>query len=80
MKNIKKSLVAATLLFSFAGNVMAFEPSSGIQEEDKVGPFESYINCVSSCVDRTEPWSIQRTACAIDCYVILTADIVGLFS
>jgi hypothetical protein len=79
MKHIKKSLIATALVLSFAGNVLAFEPSAEIEEFDR-GPFETYKVCVDSCISRTSPSTSERVACGADCYIKMVADIFKLFA
>ncbi|MCC5925762.1 MAG: hypothetical protein JJU41_04300 [Bacteroidetes bacterium] len=77
MKKIRTFLAAGLILASFSATVFAEEQEA--TTEITKGPVETYVDCVESCVERTEPNSLRRVACASDCYIILVSDFFQLF-
>jgi hypothetical protein len=41
------------------------------------GVIESYINCVSYCVNTYAPWSLRSMACSFDCYISFYGNVIG---
>lgn len=75
MKKIQRLFIsgifAMMLVFSLGTqSVFAEEP------EVVIGPFEKYLDCIGSCIERTQPRSLRRAACSADCYIVLVGDVV----
>lgn len=81
MKKMKRLLIISTFAFAMVSMVQledanAFTDPCGVESPSSGGPFANYATCVENCLNTTSPWTIQRTVCALDCYVSLIGDIV----
>jgi hypothetical protein len=77
MKNLKIFVTAGLMMATFTVTAIAGELEA--TTEISKGPVETYIDCVESCVERTDPGTIRRIACATDCYLVLVSDTIQLF-
>lgn len=57
---------------------MVIIPTTTTISPVQAGPFEDYLDCVESCIDKYDQWTLRRSACAADCYVALIASPVKM--
>lgn len=76
MNKIKKLLFSGFFALMLVGGFNVTQAlASDEVEEVKKGPFETYYDCTTSCINRTQAWTLKRTLCAADCYVSLLGDV-----
>lgn len=68
-----------TLLFSMFFMTFSLMSFDVIAEPEK-GPTEKLLDCADVCVAKYEPWTLRRSSCAWDCYLIYLSDVAKLFT
>ena len=74
-----KTKTMKTLLFSMlfmTFSLMSFD----VTAEPEKGPTEKLLDCAEVCVAKYEPWTIRRSACAWDCYLVYLSDVAKLLA
>ena len=74
MKSIRKTMLALAL----ASVMMPGYAQAQTIQPTPDGPLENYANCAEKCVAKYKPWTLRRTLCAADCYLVFIDSMVDI--
>jgi len=73
MKKVKSFILTGMITMVM---LTLYSPTNAVAS----GPLETYADCVESCINKYEPWTLRRSLCGGDCYIGLIGDALDVIN